>query len=482
MHIHITGIAGSLLAPLAIELKKQGHTVTGSDKAFYPPASTILEKAKIKIIPGFKPDKFEKIGLPDLVVMMGFLTPKNPEILFLKEKKVRIIGLGQLLEEHFIKENSVVVTGSAGKTTTSSMVAWILHVKGLDPSLLIGGAVRNFKNGVRVGKSSWTVSEGDEFKNWHITKNYSFTKKSRIFYQKPKYVIFSGAEWDHHDIYPTKKEYYDNFKKFTAKIPSNGIFIGNADGKKVLEISKSAKCPTIFYGMYKNEKISQKSIYYYPKNIKYANNGSTFEIIKIQNNTEENLGEINIQMLGNVNVENAIASIAMSDQLGIDWKNIKKAIESYIGVKRRQEIRLDTKKYVVYDDFAHSPVKVRQMLSSFKKHYQKNKVIVIYQPGSKDDKSIKEYTEKEFSDADLIILPHISSITKKSREFNKKIEKRLKSFKDLKNKVLYIENDEEVVQKLKKEIDKLHKKNKKKVVVIFAGQKGFRGMIEEMVK
>lgn len=457
-HIHFIGIAGSIIAPLAVAMKQKGWHVTGSDQAFYPPASTYLIDNKIKIIPGYSADKFKKIGVPDVAMMMSFLTPKNPEVIYLKRKNVEIISLGQLLERFFISKNSIVVTGNYGKTTITSLIAWILETAGMDPTLLGGGYINNFNGGVKIGKSDWTVSEGDEFKNWNISRNYRFTKKSRIHFQKPKYVVFTDATWDHYDQYQTKEEYLNNFIKFIKLVPKDGFVVGNGHGKNVRQVLSYAKSDTALVHLKEQE-------------INYTKTGSEFIVSGKKYKTN---------MLGRIGVLNAALAITLARAIGVNDASINKALRTYKGVKRRQEVRYQDKSMMIIDDFAHSPVKLRGLIDALRLHFPKDKIILLYQPGSKDKEALKAYAAKTFTGVDYIVLPRVSSVAQESRHFNALLTSKLKKTK-IKSKVSYVDDDDKAVDLVLKKIN-AYKKSKKHVIVLFAAQRGFRGMIEELTR
>ena len=442
-HLHFTGICGTLIAPLAVAMKAQGWKVTGSDMAFYPPMSTYLLDNKIKIIPGYNPDKFKKIGLPDLAMMMSFLNPDNPEIKYLKSRNVEIISLGQLLERFFIKKNSIVVTGNYGKTSITALLSWILETAGMNPSVFV--------------KSDWSVSEGDEFKNWDISRKYKFTRRARLFYQKPTHVVFTDATWDHYDQYPTKEEYLNTFIKFIKQVPKSGFVVGNGEGKNVREVLEESKAPTKLVKLDKND-------------IKYLKDGSEIVIEGHKFKTP---------MLGRIGAVNTALAITLALNIGISASDIQKALRTFKGVKRRQEVRFKNKHVTVIDDFAHSPVKLRGLIDAMRLHYPKDKIILIYQPGNKDKIALGKYSADTFAGVDYVVLPKVSSMDNESRLFNALLANKLKKTK-LRGKVTYIGNDDLVVKTILERAKQFTKAGNH-TIILFAAQKGFRGIIEETV-
>ena len=457
-HIHFIGICGTFIAPLAVALKNRGWKVTGSDQAFYPPMSTYLLENGIKIIPGFKPEKFEEIGKPDIAHMMGFLTPENPDVKYMVENNIELIGLGQLFERYFLKDKSVVVTGNYGKTTITSLVAWILESAGYKPTVFAGGYMHNFNGGVKIGDSDWLISEGDEFKGWHVTRDYQFSRRPRVIYQKPTHLIFTDATWDHYDLYPTEEEYLNTFIELIKQVPEDGLVVGNPKGENVEEVLSHSKART------EMPEIN-------PESVAYTSQGSSFEIA----------GEtFKTNMLGPIGVDNAALAITLAQGVGVSNADIQKALDTYKGVKRRQQERHRDDSVLVLDDFAHSPVKLRGLIDALRLHYPKEKLVLIYQPGSKDTEALAKYNAETFADIDHLILPKVSSLGKDGRLFNEQLAERL-SETDLRDIVTYIDDDDQLVEALHAKVES-YVKDGHKVVVAFAAQKGFRGIIEDTIE
>lgn len=456
-HIHFIGICGTFIGPLAVALKNRGFKVTGSDQAFYPPMSTFLIENKIKIIPGYKPDKFEEIGKPDIAHVMGFLSPENPEVKYMIENNVELIGLGQLFEHYFLKDKSVVVTGNFGKTTITSLVAWILETAGFDPTVFAGGYMNNFSGGVKIGQSDWLVSEGDEFKGWHISRDYQFERRPRVLYQKPSHLIFTDATWDHYDLYPTEAEYLGAFKQLVREMPDDGHVVGYESGKNVAEVLETSSSTT-------------EMPHVDPGSISYDSDGATFELAGTTYKTP---------MLGRIGIDNSVLAISMALQIGIDPETIQKALDSYQGVKRRQEVRFSSDTVTILDDFAHSPIKLRGLIEALRLHYRDHKIIMSYQPGSKDPEAMSKYSPETFADIDDLILPKVSSVDAESRQFNEKLSAQLASTGMI--NVEYIDDDNKVATTIAEKV-KVYESESHKVIVVFAAQKGFRGIIESTIE
>jgi UDP-N-acetylmuramate: L-alanyl-gamma-D-glutamyl-meso-diaminopimelate ligase len=432
-HIHFIGICGVTMAPLAVLYKEMGWEVTGSDKAFFPPMSTYLEKNGIKIMPGFKKEHLE--GNPDMVVVMAFITQKNPEIVEAKRKKIPIKVYADVLPELIEKENSIVIAGDCGKTSTTAVVSWVLEKAGYNPNFMIGGLPKNFEHGIRKTNSNWSVMEGDEYpaSSWGSTP--------RFLYYNPKYLILTDVRWDHMDKFPTEKIYISMFEKLVRRVPESGAIIANSEGQNVRKVIQKAKAHVIFYD-----------------SASFKNFPSPFK--------------------GNIWRQNCAAAIALARCLGVEDRVTRAALKTFRGIRRRQEVRAKMGNIVVVDDYAHTPVKVAGGLEAISKMFPAYQLYVIYEPGNRSKAALgrEDYGEC-FRRAYGVFLPRVSAANEEVRDFNRKLAKKLGEFH---NNCRYIENDTEVILEIKKLAD-MAKRDRKKVAFVFMSQKGFRGMIEETI-
>ena len=420
------------MAPLAVIYKKMGWKVTGSDRAFFPPMSTYLEKNGIAIMPGFKKEHLKE--RPDLAVVMSFITKKNPELAFVLKEKIPHKSYSEILPELIEKKYSIVVAGSRGKTTVSALIAWILEVAGKKPSFMIGGIPNNFKDGMRKTSSEWSVLEGDEYPASNLQKIPKF-----LFYN-PRYLVLTGATWDHVEQFPTVKTYRDLFKKLVKRLPQNGIVIANKEGEGLQEILQQSRLKIRWY--------------------------------------ECNSLNLHAPFAGRAWQENTAAAVALGEELGIPRKTIQQALLTFKGVKRRQEVRYQGKGITVIDDNAHSPEKVAGVLEVMRTQYPRTQIISIYEPGSRNAVALRQKAySTAFALSDYVFLPRISSAAIRNAHFNELLFRRYASFYP---HMEYISDDKEIVSKIKRTAMRLRKRGKR-VVVIFMSQKGFRGMIEEVM-
>lgn len=444
-HLHVIGICGVATSALAIAFKNKGWKVSGSDKGFYPPVSTELKNAGIEFYAGWHP---EKIGTPDFVFSGGGgNSPSNPEIVYAKEHGISFLSFAQTIGEYVIKKNSIVVTGTWGKTTISSMLSFVLIEAGMDPSYFTGGVSLSHKAGA-LSDSDWSVVEGDEY------QAAIWDKVAKFVYYKPTHLILTSVSWDHADLYPTEELYFDAFKKLISEMPSHGMIVACTDNEGVKKIIGNRK--VISYG--------KDGANYTYSDIKHTKNGLRFQI---------NEYTVTSPMLGRFNVENITAVFAMAHSIGIEPKKIIDAIAKFKGIKRRLEKRYEGD-VTVLDCHAPTAEKAASVLESLREVYDK-KIIVVYEPntGGRQREMLPMY-DGAFKNADAVIIPRLTKL--KVGEENTSLEgDELTAYisKTQKN-TFYIENDEELVKRVVGEA-------KKGDIIAFLGSHGFRGMIEAVI-
>ena len=362
--VHITGICGVATSAIAIAFKNKGVAVTGSDKGFYPPVSTELEKSGVSFYAGWHPENIEQAGRPDFVMIGGGGTsPSNPEIMYAREHDIPVYTYPEVLAKYFIKQNSVVTVGTWGKTTTSSLLSFILIQAGLDPSYFTGGLSLSHSTGA-IADSDWSIVEGDEYQ-------VSISdKRPKFVYYAPTHLLLTSVSWDHADLYPTEKAYLDEFRNLVKKIPPTGIIIACKDNdgvNKVLGNKSAVKgVPIVTYGK------STSTAYHY-HSISHTRNGLDFTI-----NHAGTSWKIHSPMLGRFNAENITGCFAMAHSVEIDPEKIIQAIADFKGIKRRFEKRFEGE-VTVLDCHAPTPEKAASVLESIREVYDK-KIIVVYEP------------------------------------------------------------------------------------------------------
>lgn len=386
--IHIIGICGTGMAALAGMLHSKGFTITGSDSHVYPPMSDLLKQLDIVVYDGYRPANLHT--QPDLVIVGNVAKKSNPEAQELIKLKLPYLSFPQALAHFFISSRrSLVVAGTHGKTTTSSLLASSLYAAGQDPSFMIGGMVRQFNGNFRIGQGPFFVSEGDEY------DTAFFDKESKFLHYQPEIAIITSIEFDHADIFSDLDQIKAAFTKFVSLIPAHGRIIANLDDENVKEVVSKAKCPVIGYG-------SGKSNQWTIDNITVKGGQTYFTAFKKQQEFES----FSVRQPGQHNALNALAVIAVLDHLGLPPNTYSSGLAEFGGVKRRQEVRGIVNDITVIDDFAHHPTAVKVTLNGLKLGYAENRLIAVFEPRTNSSRRAifqEDYT-RVFNDADLVLI------------------------------------------------------------------------------
>jgi UDP-N-acetylmuramate: L-alanyl-gamma-D-glutamyl-meso-diaminopimelate ligase len=393
-HIHLMGICGTGMAALAGMLQASGYTITGSDSQVYPPMSIFLKSLKISVSNGYNADNLNPA--PDLVIVGNVITRKNPEAIALAELKIPYLSFPQALAHFFIKAGtSLVISGTHGKTTTCSLLATALYHAGLDPSFMIGGIVGEFGTNFRIGKGDYFVAEGDEY------DTAFFDKESKFLHYRPQVAVITSIEFDHADIFDDLDAIKRSFKKFVSLLPPDGLLIANFDDKNVVDIAAEAPCAVESYGL-------DPSYTWALDTIQIDNAISRFDVLK----NGKLWSAMTVGLPGRHNCLNSLAVCAVMHHLDISPSTINKGLESFAGVKRRQEVRGIERGITVIDDFAHHPTAVRETLAALKSGYSDRRLVTVFEPRTNSSRRAifqKDYAAA-FDSADLILLKEPSPI------------------------------------------------------------------------
>lgn len=364
-HIHLMGICGTAMASLAGLLKDRGFKITGSDMNPYPPMSTQLESLGINIQKGYKAENLHP--KPDFVIVGNVISAGNEEAQELVKLGIPFTSLAKAMGEFIIADReSIVISGTHGKTTTTSMMSWVAENAGAKPGFLIGGIPKNFSQSFKNPEGKFFVIEGDEYDTAY------FDKVPKFIHYKPRHVILTSVEFDHADIYKDLQAVKDAFARLMQLIPENGTLLACAEDANVMELRKLAKCKNSFtYGFGADADFRAKVLFQNEK-------GVGFEV----HYKGEILGPYNMQITGDYNILNATAVVAMSKCLGFSENRIQIGLESFEGVKRRQEILGEPGGVLVIEDFAHHPTAVRETVKGIQKKYPNRKVFSVFEPRS----------------------------------------------------------------------------------------------------
>ncbi|MCO7557131.1 UDP-N-acetylmuramate:L-alanyl-gamma-D-glutamyl-meso-diaminopimelate ligase [Metapseudomonas otitidis] len=361
MHIHILGICGTFMGSLAVLAKELGHRVTGSDANVYPPMSTQLEAQGIELMQGYDPAHLEPV--PDLVVIGNALSRGNPAVEHVLNKGLPYVSGPQWLADHVLQGRWVMaVAGTHGKTTTTSMLAWVLEHAGMSPGFLIGGVPQNFGVSARLGGTPFFVVEADEY------DSAFFDKRSKFVHYRPRTAILNNLEFDHADIFPDLAAIERQFHHLVRTIPGEGLIIHpTAESALVRVLGMGCWTPvqtTGEGGQWQARLLSE--------------DGSRFEVLF----EGQVAGTVDWSLTGQHNVANALATLAAARHVGVVPELGVAALSAFQSVKRRMEKVAEVRGVTVYDDFAHHPTAIATTLDGLRKRVGNAPVIAVIEPRS----------------------------------------------------------------------------------------------------
>jgi UDP-N-acetylmuramate: L-alanyl-gamma-D-glutamyl-meso-diaminopimelate ligase len=358
------GICGTAMASLAGMLKERGFEVRGSDTAAYPPMSTFLESLRIPVLQPFAEENLNPE--PDLVVVGNAISRGNPELEFVLDRRLPLISMPELIHREFLRgRNSLVVAGTHGKTTTTSMTAWIFEVAGRKPSFLVGGIAENFGSSFAVTEGAEFVIEGDEY------DSAFFDKGPKFLHYFPDAVILTSVEFDHADIYRDLDAVKFAFKRLVNLVPRRGkIFAWDGD-TNVDECVERAFCPVERYGFGADS-------HWRVENVRHGSDGTQWSVLR----GGKHFGDFEFSLAGDYNVLNATAAAALADAYGIGAATIAEALRGFRSVKRRLEVRAEIDGITVIEDFAHHPTAIRATLEALRNRYPGRRLWAVLEPRS----------------------------------------------------------------------------------------------------
>jgi len=363
VHIHIIGVCGTFMGGLALIARELGHTVSGSDQNVYPPMSTQLAEQGIQLMQGYKSENLE--NKPDLVVIGNAMSRGNPEVEAVLNKGLKYTSGPQWLSEYVLQDKWVLaVAGTHGKTTTSSMLAWILEYQGFKPGFLIGGVPLNFGLSARAGETDFFVIEADEY------DSAFFDKRSKFVHYRPRTAILNNLEFDHADIFDDLQAIKKQFHHLVRTVPGDGLIIAPKDDDNIQDtLSMGCWTPVQETAIGRQAQWQVRLT---------EEDGSQFEVVF----TGQSQGEVNWALTGMHNVQNGLAAIAAAKHIGILPQDAIKALAEFKNVKRRMEVIADIHGTRIYDDFAHHPTAIQMTLEGLRKHVGSEKIIAVVEPRS----------------------------------------------------------------------------------------------------
>ncbi len=452
-HFHFTGICGTAMGAVAAAMKRQGYVVTGSDANVYPPMSDFLTGQGISIASGYRADNIP--AGTDVVVIGNAISRGNEEAEAALERKLLYVSLPEVMKEHFLRgKRNFVVSGTHGKTTTSSMLAWLLCSSGREPGFMIGGLPKNLGCGAVFTDSAFNVLEGDEY------DTAFFDKRSKFLHYLPECVVVNNIEFDHADIYQSVDEIKLSFRRLLNIVPRNGRAFVNGDDKNSLDVADGAPCPVTTIGF-------AESCMLRIRDVCYQLGSSSFT-----------LGEdrFSLRMAGEFNVRNAAMAAAAAAFAGLRADEICYGLESFDGVARRQEIRGEADGVKVVDDFAHHPTAIRQVVAGLRQCYPGSRLWVLFEPRSNTTrrKVFQKELAASLAASDIAIIAAMPDLQKIPETDRLDVELLAEDIKSLGGDGRYLASDDDILQVVSNEVERGD-------VIAVLSNGGFRGIHQKIL-
>ena len=427
--VHFTGVGGTAMASAAAAMFDRGFAVTGSDQNVYPPMSTFLAAKQIAVMNGYA--EHNLAHKPDLVVIGNAISRGNPEAEFVLDHKLRYCSLPELLREFFIRgKRALVVAGTHGKTTTTSLLAWVFEHNGLNPSYLIGGIPNNFSQGARFTDSEWFVIEGDEY------DTAFFDKRSKFIHYQPEVAIINNLEFDHADIFENLAAYKKTFSHFIRLVPRNGLLLGNGDDANLAPLLDVTHCPVKRFGLGEGNAVRAF-------NLRFGPTATEFEIPSFK---------FHLNLVGEFNVRNALAVVAAAKHCGLKNQQIQSAFDTFKGIRRRMEVRGIAGGVTVIDDFGHHPTAIRETLKALRLKYPREKIRAVFEPRSNTTRRnvFQNELAASFADADVVIVSEVARLEQLAPEERLNPEKLMQDLKAAGRDAIYLPDADAIVAHLSK--------------------------------
>ncbi len=435
LHFYLSGIGGAAMAPLAGMLAESGHRVTGSDAGVYPPASTLLEGLGIRWSNGFSAANLDPA--PDIAVIGNALSRGNPEVEYILDKKIPYRSLPQALEEFFLPgHDSLVVTGTHGKTTTTSMLSWILHHAGRRPNFLIGGVAENFGRSFGLGGGSEFVLEGDEY------DSAFFDKAPKFLHYHPQEVIITSLEFDHADIYADLAAIELQFRRLVNLVPRSGRIVAWGESETVRGVVQKAFCPVETFGF-------SPDVDWLASDVEFTESETRFRV----SHEGREVACVRMLMAGSHNVLNALFAIAIAHGRGVSQSAIEDAMATFHGVLRRLEVKGEASGVLVVDDFAHHPTAIRATIDAARNRWPERRLWAVFEPRSNTmrRKVFESSLAASLSKADAVVLGAVNRANLLGDEERLSPERVLQSIRSAGRKAEGFESADEIADYLASE-------------------------------
>jgi len=389
--IHLIGVCGTAMATLAALLKHRGHDVRGSDQNVYPPMSDFLQQQGIPTFQGYKPEQIT--ADLDVVIVGNAISRGNPELEEVLDRKIRYCSLPEAVRDHFLwGARSIVIAGTHGKTTTTSLTGWVLAHGGADPSVFIGGISENFESSYRVGGGREFVIEGDEYDSAFFDKTAKFLK------YLPDIAVVNNLEYDHADIYPDLASIRLAFQRFVNLVPRRGLLLLGIDSPEAAALGARAHCRVESFGL-------SAGADWQGHDLKVNATSTVFSVRQ----HGQSIGAFEVPLLGAYNVRNALAALAVGSAVGLNTDTMGDALRRFRGVRRRMELRGTANGVAVYDDFAHHPTAIGETLDGVRSAFPDRSLWAIFEPRSATScrRVFQDDFARALAKADHVILPAV---------------------------------------------------------------------------
>lgn len=363
-HVHLIGVAGTGMGTLAGMLKQAGYRVSGSDQDIYPPMSTQLDTWGIETMEGFRAEHLQP--RPDLVIVGNACKPSNPEVQAAMTSGIPCTSMPRAVHDFFLRDKDViVVAGTHGKTTTTTLTGWLLESAGLHPGVLIGGVSSNFRGSYQLPQGRHFVIEGDEY------DSALFDKVPKFVHYAPKYAILTSVEFDHADIYDNIEAVEQAFLQLMRILPAHGKLWVCGHYERAVQVAKASPASVLTYGLSPRFDL-------HAENVTWKEEGVAFNLFL----HGRSVGRFQLPMFGEYNVLNAMAAIGVALELEIPVADIQRGISSFQGIRRRQDVYATIGDIVLIDDFAHHPTAIRETTRAIRKRYEKRRIWGVFEPRS----------------------------------------------------------------------------------------------------
>jgi len=386
---YLIGICGTGMGSLAGLFSESGVKVFGSDAAAYPPMSDQLAMQGIKVYEGFEAGRID--GRADLIVVGNACSPTHVEATRARELALPQVSLPEALASYYIRDRkSLVVAGTHGKTTTTSLLLHLFRSAGLDPGYLVGGVLSDHSKSYSVGTGNFFIIEGDEYDSAY------FDKRPKFLHYRPRTAIVTSIEFDHADIYDSFEDYIEAFQAFVDLIPTGGLLVRNADDPQCMALSIPTGVRSIEYGL------TSANCTLTAARVEGSDEGQSFDIVL----DGETFGRVHLALCGEHNLMNALAVCAIAIDENLSIRHIRQGLRSFAGIQRRQQIRGIVSDIIVIDDFAHHPTAVRATIESIRGRWPDRRLVAVFEPRSNSSRRrvFEEGYARAFDQADAVFL------------------------------------------------------------------------------